>query len=311
MKRILLPLLVIIVMASGCIEISGNQSGLMQARISDHSFFIPNDDITVEADVYPTTVIGGKDVSVTFSVTNNMPSESVTDVKIEVYDECLLDIGDEDSKEYDEIKSNVTKGWDWKWTTFETYHKRDCNIGFRTYWSSIHRGTQDIIVLSPTEYDARYAAGTLSDLTAYSSYTENPLKVTISFLDEQPYQNGDDIYMYIDYKYGGLGDIISLESGDVSIKLTDSLSISEGDKVPLPEQPGIFKVCSGIYLFNQESNELSLNKELKFIDKEAPQTTCVFKAKDSEEVINSDTITFEAKYKYQLDNSLLVRIEPK
>jgi hypothetical protein len=342
MRKIALAIVLLSVIAvAGCTEVPGIKQAFGEGEI----LVTTNPDLSISANVNPTEIKGGRPVKISFEIQNKQPYVSLEDVNINVYDQCIF-TGD-DEKIYTELDPNQTKGWNWDWNSNEVEFERDCTIGFRTEWGSTYIMSQDTVVLSEAEYYNREQAGTLDNIQLFSSKTDNPLIIDISFLDPQPYLDEDDITMFINYRHDGDGFLDKLETGEVSFDLPDNFKQKcYGNRDFWEDHPDVFEFpegwtfddvdenCNAIstsetckkqsdcywyeprcgtednptYIY--EDGKMILDKDLKFVNDRAPQTTCTFEV-TGKDPINMGTLTLTANYKYQLDNSLLVKITPR
>ena len=284
MKKYLPLLLVFILLISGCIDFPGFQQASFDSPGTSKT---DSTDLILDIQAVPSEVKAGKQISLVFDI--QAKENILKNLNLNSYDQCIFT--GESEYEILELKEQREKIWTWKWIAGESKFEQECNIRFRTEYESEFVKTQDMSVVTESEYYARQERGTLGDITTSISSTTNPLEISVAFSEEQPFIEDDEYHMYINYYYSGDGYLENLKVGDVVIKLPDF--ISEID-------------CNS---YDIDGNILTLNRELNFIDKKAPQTTCTFKA-NIEQPIEIAPITITASYKYKFDNSLIIKIIP-
>jgi len=273
-------LLISIILISGCIEFPETKQSTF-----GFSENIANSDVYLSISSLQNETKTGRNVTLRFNVTNKRGSD-IEDIEVNAYDQCAF------SGEYlyniDVIEPNRTKIWNWKWLTEDVQFERECEIKFKTDYYSEFILSQDIVVLSETEYYSREQAGTLSDLEPLSSSTSSPLSIQLTFSDYQPFLDGDSISMNIKYSNigGGFVDVQSIE-----MRIPDNL---EGN-------------CNH---YVKSGNIYTLDKGLTFYNNEAPQSTCIFTLKASQP-IDVNSIQLTAYYKYSFDNSMIIKVKPK
>ena len=271
-----------IVLTSMCI------SNVQQASVilEDNS----QTDVFLKAEAIPTQVRTGRSLDMIFEIRNKR-EDSITNATLLAYDQCVFS-GDS-SRTFQEIKSNETKRWSWKWETGSVNFERDCSISFKLDYSANFSRSQSIAVITENEYNQRDAAGTLSSITTSTSSTTNPIDVIFSFSKSFPLLEGDRVSIFIDYINKENGLIDKLDAGDIKIKTTRNMDDID---------------CND---YDLQGDELVLNRNLKFFGGKAPRSTCTFTATVSTtSPVDVQTINLIATYKYSLDNSLAVKVIP-
>ena len=290
MRYLIASLLIAAVLVSGCV--SFDEFG--EARTGIPQVTMASVDIQLDVEPFPVEVKAGRNMSVYFDIWNKHEDMEITDIDVSIYDPCVF-IGDSDPIHVwtdETLGRNRTKSDDIELVTGDVDFERNCELKFSaSYEADIFR-TQSVIVLQEAEYYQREQAGTLENLTATSSASNNPLSIAITFSEQQPFLENEQNIMYIDYSYSGEGYIDSLPVGSITMKLPDNMKSID---------------CND---YDLVGGEYSLNREKTFINKRVPRSTCTFTASASQP-IDSKTITLEGTYKYSLDNSLLVKVKPR
>ncbi|MEM7820636.1 MAG: hypothetical protein QW751_00335 [Candidatus Aenigmatarchaeota archaeon] len=284
MQKVALLVFAILVVAA-CVQLP---FGRQQVGIPGETH-VENPDMNVEVVAFPAEVKGGRNISVTWNITNKQTTNRLWNVNINVYDQCLFS-GDA-TKHFDELRENRTQTWTWRWSSQTTQFERDCNIKFKVSWESNATIIQDINVLSSTEYYTREQTGTLAAMAGTTTASTNPVTITLRFSDPLPWENNTTVYMYIDIADTGGGFIDKLPKGSIRITLPNNL---KGD-------------CDG---YKPKGNELILDRDLNFINKMAPSLTCTFQT-TTDRPISTGTLSITANYKYDLDNSFTVKVKTK
>ena len=240
-------------------------------------------DVFIEVNAIPTEVKASRNINVFFELRNKNLYD-LKNVNLTVYDPCIFtgDMG----KYIDNIGANRTVSFSLKLTAGETDLDKDCNVKFRVTYDAEYSLYQDIAVLAQSEYEQREISGTLNNIPIQSSYPESPLKISVSFSEVQPFMENENYFLYLNYYNIGNG-FVDARKGDI--------------KIQIPSNVNNFN-CADY------DSSLVINKDLIFIGNRASSSTCSFTTVASQEMdIKSLTIT--ARYKYMLDNSILIKVK--
>ena len=168
----------------------------------------------------------------------------------------------------------------------------ETDIKFRMFYTSNASISTSSIVLSETEYFERKAQGTLGNIPVTTWTSTNPLRLSVTWSDEQPLLDEQEVQMYVDYQNLGKGFIDKLEVGSTYFVLPGNLE---------------FQTCDDYKL---EGNNIVLKRELDFLQKRAKISTCTFKAKGTG-IIDSRSMVGAASYTYEVDTKVTVPIIQK
>jgi hypothetical protein len=331
MRYLLLLVIVLVSLCAGLPEIPfinpGNATKIQQAGMITIDTESP--DIFISAEIVPSEIKSGRDATIFFELRNKNTFD-LKNISLEVYDSCVF--SGEFKKEIDELKSNRSARWSWKWSSEKVDLDRGCNIKFRTTYDADYSIFQDVAVLTSSEYQAREVAGILPAIPIQSSSTVSPFKISLSFSESQPFVENENYRMYMDYFNQGAG-VIDFKA--LTIAFPDNLkNFTCNDYRRLTES----EVCSLAYdtkpgdlrwnsycdsnnddiinliditswsILDELSNILNITRKLNFINNRASGSTCNFTTVASQEMdIKSLTIT--ASYKYILDNSISIRVK--
>jgi len=284
--KTLLILLLAVVLISGCINFGGSKATFGLSEVTS------NPDLYLKIQTSSDTIKSERYVQMEF-VIENKGEAPLTNVKITAYDQCMFT--GESVKEIDEIRPNRSSQWNWKWQASEVEFDRDCTVGFRTTYDTYTTSAITTNVLSESEYYTREEEGKLNEITSSESSTANSLRINMGFSEPQPWLDDEKIFVYVDYNDVGGGLLKELEKTNVTIIVTPNLADGE---------------CSSYETDSVNPNKFILDNPLKFISKSAPSTTCAFTT-NATQPIESGSITITANYKYQFDNSLLLKVTPK
>lgn len=338
-------LLIPVILIAACVQLP---FGRQQVGPGPGAASNENPDISVNVAAYPTELKGGRDVSVTWNITNKQEAATLKDINIDVYDQCLFS-GD-NITHFDELKPDRPQMWTWKWSSQPTQFERDCEIKFKANWTGTASILQDINVLSDTEYYNREQAGTLGALAGITMATSNPVTISLRFSDTLPWIDNITVYMHIDVADTGDGFIDKLPKGSVNITYPSDLEgeCDDYETVPCdkiasqslcgqagcgilnrrycsgPEKtcPTLFKEscernsnlgCSWVEEWKctgSNSHLLSLARDLTFVNRAAPSLTCTFET-TTDKAVSAGTMSLTANYKYELDNSFTVKVKTK
>lgn len=219
------------------------------------------------------------------------PSIDIQNVKIEVYDTGLFEPweGMRGPFEKDLIKANRTEIFSLRYHMGDPGLAEDTDIKFRTFYTSNATISTSVVVLSEVEYFERKARDTLGEIPISTWTSTNPLRVTVTWSDEQPLLDAQEVQMYVDYQNLGTGFIDKLEPGEVYFIVPGNIE---------------FQSCDDYRL---EGEILILKRELDFLQKRAKRSTCTFKAKGTG-TIDSRSIVGVAAYRYEIDSAVTVPI---
>ncbi len=284
MQKLLLLALITIVFVSGCIDWGGGSlAGFGLTETTE------NPDIYLKIESSASEIKSGRNLQLQCTITNK-GGVSLNNVVVRAYDQCLFT--GNNTKIINEIKPNRTSLWNWRWESGNTDFERDCEIRFRTEYNATAITSSTVNVLTESEYYARESQNTLDEIKSTSILTDSALKITLTWSEDQPFLEDEDVFAYINYDDVGHGMIRQLEKGSVVVKVPENLAEAE---------------CSS---FEKVEDEFILNSPLKFVNKRAPSTTCKFKT-NATQPIESGEFRITANYKYQFDNSLLLKVTPK
>lgn len=280
MNKLLFFLLsiVLIVFISGCVF------PVQKAQVGYGSTELATEDLKVSVESALSEVQAGKSTNLYFVAENRQPFD-IENIKVNVYDACLFS---GDKEQSFKLEPNKTKEWKWKYMAGDTTLPIDCNIKFKTEYAGSIIKIQTIAVLREDEYLQETRTGDIGKIRVQSSSTANPLKISLSFSETQPFADGLEVYMRLNYQYSGEGIIDKLEAGSVSIVFPPNVEVASCD----------------------DYSNGALNKDLVFINKKAEDSVCKLRAKASQP-IDSKTLTLTAKYKYTSDNKITIKVKPK
>jgi len=299
MRYFLILTIILVVMISLCtglpFEIPGlpffgqsnetNQTQIGLLRINTDS-----PDALVKIGAIPSELKSGRSETITFEI-QNMNSYDLKNVTVNVYDSCVFT--GETSKTINDIKKNVTSKFSWTWKTEKSDIDQNCNIKFKLDYETSNSGgssySQDIAVLSDTEYQARETAGTLNQIQIKFSYPNSPFRISLKFSDDQPFLNGENYYMYMDYTNAGKG---FLDVKSVTINVPANLNGFS---------------CKD-YNGGTTLTSLTLNKVLNFVGNKASTSTCSFTASTSGP-ISILPLLITTDYKYSIYDSIPIKVK--
>ena len=280
MRTFSLLSIAVVIFVAGCInsgEVSRSQFGSVQ--ISD------NQDLFVEVQASE-EVRQGRNITTVFTVSNKRETP-VDSVSFRVYDMCGF-VGDS-QKEFS-LRSMETVTWNWKWLAPFIDFTTDCNVKFRVEYFGKNTMTHDVVVLDATEFYNREQQGTLNEIDIDSQQTAAPVSLGVTFSQSQPLLDGEKGFVFINYQNSGSGIATELSPGSVIISAPASL---DGFN------------CAA---YNLQDGKHVLRQPLRFLNDNAPQSTCEYTAKSSQPV-DSASLTITATYKYTLDDSFIVKIK--
>jgi len=242
LKPQLLALLVLVMLAAGCVSLPG-----MKAAVSYGSLESVTEDLSVSGEVFPKEVTSDRSLDLVFNFVNQQGEIELKGITQTVYDRCLFSLkeGSADSWTFDLLPNHTAqKTANYQIGTVD--FGRDCALRFITTYTGQARISQTVAALTMQEYDAQDIAGTLGETPLYYSSTTNPLSLAASFSPEQPFREGDTVYMYLDYSDVGSGFLDKLSTGDVEIMQPANLQLVSCDDYSASKGTAVlFRNCGG------------------------------------------------------------------
>ena len=271
------------VLLSGCV-----QEGLIKQEFSTQ-VEKNTEDFSYKVEVYPTHVKPGETVKIRFIFE---PKKDINDMMVRFFDTCIF------SPDYYGKKISLKKGTPKTLTVSfiagETSLPKTCRLGFEFSYEANYTKAQDIIVLSYDEYERRSKENSLGEFVPETHEEESPLKISLSFSEEQPFEQGDEISMTIQYSNVGKG---TLEIKDVKIRVPENLHAVSCDDYTIESDRSGRQV-------------LSLSKKLKFYGSSTENSVCRFQIWGSQPV-DIKLMEIEGKYIYELEDYITVGVDVK
>ncbi len=290
MRYLAISMIIAVVLVSGCVQFDD----FGEARTGIPQITISSPDIQIDVEAFPEEVKEGRNISLYFDVWNKHEDMDIENFDLKIYDLCVFKDGSDTVDVWvdETIQRNRTTSEDIKLKTGSIDFERDCQIRFRSEYEASIIKSHTVAVLQESEYYQREDTDRLGEISISSTTTTNPLSISISFSDSQPFLDSEENIMYIDYSYSGDGYIDSLPVGSITLDLPDNMqNIKCND----------YSLVGEVY---------SISRKKTFINKQAPRSTCTFTTNASQP-IDSKTMILEGTYKYVLDDSLLVRVKPR
>ncbi len=281
-SALLLILVLLIVAVSGCIA---NFPFAQQAGILNPTVVSETPDISVKAEAVPLEVRSGKNLALFFEVD---ALKDLKDVSLNVTDMCLFS-GDLKGLEIPDMKEGRGRSFKETLTAGSVDFDTGCQIRFKANYSASLMATQDIIVLDDAEFLGEQNSGKIGERIPQFVSTSNPLRVSFSFSDPQPFQNGTDEFMYISFSANA--GLQKLDKGSVQLTMPNNANITCDD-------------------YTADGGKLVLNRGLVFTNGDAKKSTCKISAQ-ARQSVDSKTIQLTANYLYAIDNSINVKIMRK
>ena len=282
-------LLIAIVLVAGC-TILPNDSILSTLNIN--LITQATEEMSVDVEI-PSFVREGK----TFQWTLTFAAENdITNLLIDVYDKGPYFSEDVPKVwEANEVFANRSKLFKTTYNVAEIdFPTEKTKIKFLIQYDSKFSATKTISMLDDFEYESRYSKGTLSDMVTEGISSDVPLNIKISFDKPEPFQEDDEILMYLDYSFTGDGLISGLDAGNVTITFPETiLELVECDDYD--------------YMTTETTNIVTLEYPLTFFEGKARRSTCKFKT-ISDQPIATGSFQVTADYTYQLLEEISMEI---
>ena len=272
--------LVAVLLVSGCVQVAG----IVQSSVVVSSASNPDFDLKVE--YYPSEVKPGKKLILGFQVS---AAKDLKNFQISITDPCVFTPDGLNTKlntDSVEIRKGSVKTFRFRLKAEGVDFDTDCKIRFRIDYQSDLYATTDLIVLSDVEYAERSRTGTLAELSPNTYSLPSPVEVGFSFSDDQPFVNGDTVYLNVNYRNTGPG---FPEFTKLSITFPDSAG---------PE-------CSD---WDEESGEV--NPLPVFLKNRAEPTSCKLML-STDDPISSGKIVVTGSYKYSMYDYINVKVVAK
>ncbi|MEM5804624.1 MAG: hypothetical protein QXU82_02130 [Candidatus Aenigmatarchaeota archaeon] len=281
--KILVLAAALVIIASGC---TGQGNNVIQEVLRIDVVGGGVEDISIRAEM-PEFARPDRDFNLHLLVT---PAVDINNMDIVFYDRCGGLFAPKNSDEFKEglMLANRTKAYETTWTMGQTQVDK-CTVRFKTAYTSNMTLSQGIVTLTEAEWFEREQQGTRKDIAVASYRTTNPLRIDVSFSQDQPLIEQATIRMYLDYADDGTGIIRNLQPGDVKIKLPGNLELVGCDDYAL------------------SGGALALNKQKSFINKKASRSTCEVRTKAGQ-IVDSRVMIIEALYGYEIDSYFNVNI---
>ena len=267
--------LVAVLLVSGCVQFAGIvQSSVVVSSTS-------NPDFGLKVEYYPSEVKPGKKLILGFQVS---AAKDLENFKISITDPCVFESDKELIAGPVSIWKGSVKTFRFRLTAGDVDFDTDCKIRFRIEYESDLYATTDLIVLSDVEYAERSRTGTLAELSPDTYSLPSPVEVGFSFSDDQPFVNGDTVYLNVNYRNTGPG---FPEFKELFITFPESAEArcsdwKDGKVNPLPT----------------------------FLKNRAEPTSCQLTLK-SEGPISSGKIVVKGSYKYSMYDYINVKVVAK
>ncbi|MFH1229738.1 MAG: hypothetical protein V1678_04930 [Candidatus Aenigmatarchaeota archaeon] len=285
-------LLMAIVLTSLCVDIpflnisNTSPTGASGVEVS-------NDEIYMAVSALPSEISSGSKILLSFRV-KSKAGYDLKDVNVSLYDPCVF--SGESEKSVGTLEPNLTSSWTWELTTSgDNVLTRECSLKFNIEYKGKSYAYQDVAVLTQSEYNTRLMQGTLSSVPISSSYSSSPLKVIPTFNTDQPLVEGTNVNMQIDYSYVGSG-LIQVGNRGITIEVPNNLRSSTTN-------------CRGDYTCSgSDCSVLTLNKDLRFVNKRSTPTTCTFLTSASQQ-LEIDSMKIISNYDHVIDSQIKVVVK--
>jgi hypothetical protein len=298
-------LLIAIVLVAGC-TILPNDSILSTLNIN--LITQATEEMSVDVEI-PSFVREGK----TFQWTLTFAAENdITNLLIDVYDKGPYFSEDVPKVwEANEVFANRSKLFKTTYNVAEIdFPTEKTKIKFLIQYDSKFSATKTISMLDDFEYESRYSKGTLSDMVTEGISSDVPLNIKISFDKPEPFQEDDEILMYLDYSFTGDGLISELSAESVKITFPKTiLELVECDDFTYVDKTPEESSISGAELPDDEEplKGYVLLYPLTFFEGKARRSTCKFKT-ISDQPIATGSFQVTADYTYQLLEEISMEI---
>ncbi len=284
-SALLLFLVLLIIAVSGCVaNFPFAQKKLVPLIIP--TIVSETQDLVLKAEAVPLEARSGKRLDLYFELD---ALKDLKDVSFSITDTCLFSGDYAGVFEKQDMKENKTRDFKLTLTAGNVNFDTDCQIRFRASYSASLIAAQDIIVLTDAEFLTEQRNGKINERIARFVTTDNPLQITFSFSNPQPFEDKADEFMYINYAADS--GLEKLQKGSVQFTAPNNVKIACDD-------------------YTAEGNKFTLNRDLVFIGGRAKKSTCKL-ATNAREPADSKTLQITANYLYTIDNSINVKIKPK
>ncbi len=244
-------------------------------------------DLEYAVDLYPSEISAGESIKVRIKIT---PSKDIENVRVRISDPCILEVKRKEKKLGD-ISANSQRivNFELKAPSHVDIATQ-CKIKFEIEYEARFYSAQDIAVLSSAEYREKASSGKLGEIKISSSKIPSAIEIEVSFSEQEPFRDGKEMFMYIDYFNRGNG--IPEPLKNVALYIPSNLKVKE---------------CSSEYALSPF--KLSLSKEIEFYRNRAKRSVCKVEARANTPV-DIQKLSVEAKYKYTLEDYVTVEVVP-
>ena len=282
--------LVSVLVLSGCIE-------NLQIPILKEQFVTlqeaSSEDISYTIQAYPTEISPSKKLRIRVKIAANKDIENLW---VNITDTCLFS-SKNIAKHAEKLGAGAQRVFSFSLQAPKSVDmEMDCWIRFKISYKANATLVKDIVVLSEREYTQRAKRGELSQLRGEEVKLPSVLNLKVTFSEPEPFKEKEELYMYIDYANLGSGIIekIGGSGTSIAIRFPDTLeNVNCGEK------------------FSCENNicTLATNKFLEFFEGKAERTTCELQTKDIRKPISTGKLIVVAKYKYELEDYIIVKLK--
>ncbi len=242
------------------------------------------DDLFYKVEVYPLKVPSDDELKLRVYLESK---KTLKDFHLNFYDTCVF-IGKNTERKFD-LEKDSPKIIPFSFKAGKVDLPTSCDLWFKMSYTADFEAVQDIIVMSDAEYEQRSRSNTLNEISAKFEEEKSPLHIILSFTEQQPFKEGREIGMKIEYENLGSGD---LEIKDLTIEVPNNLK---------PENCDDFEI---------DGQKLKLKDKKVFYGKRASSSLCLFKTKTNVP-INIQKMKIYGTYKYELKDYINVEVTPK
>lgn len=308
MKKILtlIPLLLLVVSVSGCVQGGGGLAGLMGAGTEEKEAPASLLSFT-DIKVIPTPPINAdSNFDFTVQLKNLDERETVRNTDFTLYDTGRCGKRKSPNTDIGNMFPGSTKILKWEIGTPDNEElgqmTGECPLRFKVSYNFDANTRAEVIVASKEKLRQVSRTGESIKVSPTVTKSRGPIKIDVSFESSQPLRENTTVPFDVVVRNTGGGDVNRLNNGNVSIKISGkNVDFSQSWKETGP--------CN--YPNEGGSASKTQNKRLPFIDKETPPIRCTFKPPTQTAPLKTYVVKVDINgYTYTIYDEKIVKVEP-
>ncbi|MCD6367532.1 MAG: hypothetical protein J7L45_00425, partial [Candidatus Aenigmarchaeota archaeon] len=266
-------LLVILVFTSGCVNFNG-KLGILGITPSGPNY-TESENLLINAEVFPSEVIGGKEASLYFDVSNK-GTTTINDFDLVFTDLCEF-TGNGLEKKISVLKPGDMEQWNWKIKSRHVNFPMTCTLRYDVSYRTNSSARYDIAAVSEEEQERLLRKGEMNNIQLHYYKSKTPVEINMWMSEEQPVVENSTFYLYIKLNNVGSGYVDKIPAGQGKLTYPKFLEMVSCDD------------------YDKDGN---LKRDLKFYKGETKTSTCKFRVKEGTVISDIGSFSVKINYKY-------------